>query len=76
MGRVADFGGPRAVGLDELVRTYLRASGRRRLVLPVPLPGATARAYRDGRHLSPAHAEGTTTFQDLLARGAAAGRRL
>ncbi|GAA1263838.1 hypothetical protein GCM10009609_28770 [Pseudonocardia aurantiaca] len=44
--------------------------GLRRAVLPVPLPRAAARGYRDGGNLAPEQADGPTTFAEyLLARG-------
>jgi uncharacterized protein YbjT (DUF2867 family) len=66
-GLVADLGGPHAQGMAELVRGYLRASGRRRPVLPVRLPGRAARAVRDGANLTPQHATGKRTWEEFLA---------
>lgn len=65
-GRVPDFGGPQIRTVRELADTYLRVTGRRRRVLPVRVPGAVARAYRDGGHLAPDRAEGRITFEDFL----------
>ncbi|HSV64403.1 MAG TPA: NAD(P)H-binding protein [Mycobacteriales bacterium] len=65
-GRVPDMGGPQVRAAADLARAYLRASGRRRLVLPVRLPGATFAAYRAGGHLTPDHAAGRTTFEEFL----------
>jgi uncharacterized protein YbjT (DUF2867 family) len=42
-GLVPDIAGPRVYEMAELVRGYLRASHRRRLILPVRLPGQAAR---------------------------------
>src|SRR5215216_5204126 len=42
-GLVPDLGGPRVYELAELVRGYLRATGKRRPILPVPLPARAAR---------------------------------
>ncbi|WP_025359881.1 SDR family oxidoreductase [Kutzneria albida] len=67
-GRVADMGGPRVLSLREALDAYLRATGRRRLVLPVPLPGALGRALREGGNLTPDNAVGTGTFEQYLAR--------
>lgn len=50
-GLVPDLGGPEVHRLDDLVRSYLRATGRRRLLAPVPLPGGAAKALRDGANL-------------------------
>ncbi len=38
-GEVPDMGGPQVLSFAELVRSYLRAAGRRRPVLELPLPG-------------------------------------
>lgn len=65
--RAPDLGGPEVRPMAELARTWLAATGRRRLVVPLRLPGAVARAYRSGAHLSPAHAEGRITFEGYLA---------
>jgi uncharacterized protein YbjT (DUF2867 family) len=67
VGWAPELGGPEVVPFADLARTYLRVTGRRRPVLPVRLPGAVARGYRDGGHLTPAHADGRRTFEDFLA---------
>jgi uncharacterized protein YbjT (DUF2867 family) len=66
-GWAPELGGPQVVPFTDLARTYLRATGRRRAILPVRLPGRVAGAYRDGGHLTPAHADGRRTFEDFLA---------
>jgi hypothetical protein len=53
--------------MDEIVRTYLRARGKRRLLLPVPIPGKAARAFRAGANLAPERAVGQRTWEDFLA---------
>ncbi|HEU4898373.1 MAG TPA: NAD(P)H-binding protein [Actinomycetota bacterium] len=65
-GLVPDLGGPRVYDLADLVRGYLRATGRRRPVLPVPLPGRAARAYRAGANLAPDRAAGGRTWEEFL----------
>lgn len=67
--RVADLGGPEIRSAAELARTYLRAVGRRRPVVRVPLPGRVIRDYRAGIQLTPGNAFGRVTFDDFLARG-------
>jgi uncharacterized protein YbjT (DUF2867 family) len=47
-GRVPDVGGPEVRTMAELARDYLGATGRRRKVLEVPLPGKFFRALREG----------------------------
>jgi uncharacterized protein YbjT (DUF2867 family) len=66
-GQVPDLGGPRAYTAADLLRGYLRASHRRRLIMPVWLPGQAARALRAGANLTPDHADGTRTWEDFLA---------
>jgi len=66
-GLVPDIAGPRVYGMDELVRGYLRARHRRRPLVPVRLPGAAARAVRDGANLAPGPALGHRTWEEFLA---------
>jgi uncharacterized protein YbjT (DUF2867 family) len=66
-GRVPDFAGPRVHGMDELARGYLEAAGKRRVVLPVRLPGRAAAAVRTGANLAPDRAVGIRTWEDHLA---------
>ncbi|MHC3470263.1 SDR family oxidoreductase [Streptomyces sp. 7R007] len=70
-GRVTDMGGPQVRRATELARAYLAAQGRSRKVVPLRLPGRTFRAFRDGGHLTTAHAVGKGTFEDYLAETAA-----
>ncbi|MDN3295777.1 NAD(P)H-binding protein [Streptomyces ficellus] len=65
-GRVADMGGPEVRTFPELARAYLRASGRRRPVVSVPLAGKAYRGMRAGGHLTPANAVGKVTFEEFL----------
>lgn len=66
-GLVPDIAGPRANTAAELVRAFLRATHRRRLLLPLPLPGEAARALRDGANLAPERAVGRRTWEEFLA---------
>ncbi|MCT7352407.1 NAD(P)H-binding protein [Streptomyces sp. 15-116A] len=72
-GRVDDMGGPEVRTFESLARSYLRATGRRRPVVKVPLGGAAYRAFRAGGHLAPEHAVGKGTFEDFLAARAGKG---
>jgi uncharacterized protein YbjT (DUF2867 family) len=65
-GLVPDIGGPRVYGAAELLRGYLRATKRRRSIVPVPLPGRAARAFRDGANLAPEQAVGQRTWEEFL----------
>jgi uncharacterized protein YbjT (DUF2867 family) len=66
-GLVPDIAGPKAYGMDELLRSYLRARGKRRAIVPVRVPGRAARAIRAGANLSPEQALGHRTWEDFLA---------
>ncbi|WP_433782218.1 SDR family oxidoreductase [Actinomycetospora sp. CA-101289] len=66
-GRATDLGGPEVRAMADLARTWAHATGRRRPVLPLRLPGAIARGFRDGAHLAPDHADGVGTFEQFLA---------
>jgi uncharacterized protein YbjT (DUF2867 family) len=67
-GLVPDMGGPRVYGMAELLRGYLRATRRRRLIVPIWLPGKAARAYRAGGNLAPEQAVGHRTWEEFLTR--------
>jgi uncharacterized protein YbjT (DUF2867 family) len=65
-GRVPDLAGPEVTSWAGLLADYLRASGLRRLVLPVLIPGT--RAIRNGGLLpSGEHSTGNRTWEQFLA---------
>jgi uncharacterized protein YbjT (DUF2867 family) len=67
-GLAPDLAGPREENLPDLVRRYLRATGKRRPVLRVTLPGALGQAMRDGGLLpAPGTRLATLTFDQWLA---------
>jgi uncharacterized protein YbjT (DUF2867 family) len=65
-GRARDVGGPEVRTLDDAVRAYLEITGRRRKVLPVPVPGKTARAFREGALTCPDEAYGQMRWEEFL----------
>jgi len=65
-GLVPDLGGPRTYPMIDLVRDYLRATGRHRLVVQVPVPGTAGAAYRAGANLAPDRAVGHGTWEEFL----------
>ncbi|MFF0046774.1 SDR family oxidoreductase [Streptomyces sp. NBC_01620] len=65
-GRVPEMGGPEVRELPDLARAYLRATGKRRPLMPVPLAGKAYAGYRRGGHLTPGQAVGRTTFEEFL----------
>lgn len=66
-GLVPDIGGPHVYEMTDLLRSYLRARGKHRLIMPVKLPGKAARAFRAGANLAPDRAVGHRTWEDFLA---------
>jgi uncharacterized protein YbjT (DUF2867 family) len=72
-GRVDDIGGPEVHRGEDLVKACLGALGARRPVVPLPVPGRTAAAYRAGHNLAPGHAFGSTTFAEFLRSTRAGG---
>jgi uncharacterized protein YbjT (DUF2867 family) len=66
-GLIPALGGPRAYHMADLVRGYLRASGKRRLIVGVPVMGKAAAAVRAGANLAPDRAVGHRTWEDFLA---------
>jgi uncharacterized protein YbjT (DUF2867 family) len=65
-GLVPDIAGPRVYGMADLVRGYLEATHRRRLLVPIRLPGKAARALRAGANLAPERAVGIRTWEAFL----------
>jgi hypothetical protein len=61
------MGGPRIYGAAELLRGYLRATRRRRLIVSIWLPGKAARELRAGANLAPEQAVGRRTWEEFLA---------
>ncbi|MFK4147312.1 SDR family oxidoreductase [Streptomyces sp. NPDC004065] len=74
-GRVPDMGGPEVRTFPSLARSYLKATGRRRPLLNVPLPGRAYRAFRQGHHLAPTEAVGKRTFEEFLRTRPQSSRR-
>ncbi|MGE0842192.1 SDR family oxidoreductase [Pseudonocardia sp.] len=67
VGRADDFGGPQVRDMADLGRAWLAATGTRRRVVGLRLPGAIARGFRSGAHTTPSHTDGTVTFEQFLA---------
>ena len=65
-GLVPDLAGPRVYTSADLVRAYLRYRRKRRVIVPVWLPGKAALAFRAGANLAPERAVGRRTWEDFL----------
>jgi len=57
-GLVPDIARPKVYKMDDLIRQYLQAARKHRLIMPVRTPGKAAHAYRDGANLAPDRAVG------------------
>ena len=67
-GLAADIAGPKVYPLADLTRSYLRASGKHRPMVPVRIPGKAGKAYRAGENLTLSGASvGTRTWEEFLA---------
>jgi uncharacterized protein YbjT (DUF2867 family) len=66
-GVVPEMGGPRVYGMADLLRGYLWARGKRRMIVPLWIPGKAARAFRAGANIAPERAVGHRTWEDFLA---------
>ncbi|MEU8228324.1 NAD(P)-binding oxidoreductase [Actinoplanes sp. NPDC048967] len=66
-GLVPDLAGPHIHPMADLVRGYLRATGRRRRIVAVPAVGGAYRAIRAGANLAPDRAVGLRTWEQFLA---------
>ncbi|HEU0015418.1 MAG TPA: NAD(P)H-binding protein [Longimicrobium sp.] len=71
-GRLPDFGGPEVLPLREMAGAWKAARGVRKPVLPLPLPGALASAFRAGMNTVPhGHGDrGTLRWEEWLRRPA------
>lgn len=67
-GRVPDLSGPKVYPFGELMRSYLRARGKHRLLVPVRIPGRAGKVYRAGRNLNRDSTwTGRCTWEEFLA---------
>jgi uncharacterized protein YbjT (DUF2867 family) len=75
-GLVPDLVGPKVYSMAELVRDYLNATGKRRLSLPIRVPGKAGKIYRAGGNLTLSGADvGTRTWEDYVAERTSAVRQ-
>jgi uncharacterized protein YbjT (DUF2867 family) len=69
-----EIAGPEIVPLQQLARSWLAVTGRRRLLVPLPTFGATGRALRAGALTSSEASRGTLKFARWLQEGGAPSR--
>ncbi len=63
---VPDMGGPEILDMRGIVKSWLKAKGKRRAVLSVPLPGKAVAGFAAGHNLAPDHADGRITWAQWL----------
>jgi uncharacterized protein YbjT (DUF2867 family) len=68
-GRVADLGGPEQLTVKQYARQWQAARGIRRPIWTLHLPGATMRAFREGRHMPGLPGAGRVTYREYLEMG-------
>jgi len=73
-GLAPAIAGPHIYDMSDLVRGYLRAAGKRRMIARMPIPGKAAAAIRDGANLAADRAVGRHTWEDFLAARVASTR--
>lgn len=69
-GRLPDFAGPEILRVSAAARTWAELRRVRKPVVPVPIPGAVARAFRTGANTSPDADRGRTTWREWLSKAA------
>lgn len=65
-GRLEPIGGPEVRTAGELARAFREARGKRRPIVPMPIPSKAFSAFRDGKATCPDHAVGTVTWEEWL----------
>ena len=71
VGRVVNFGGPEVLPVRDAARTWSQVTGRRTLIVPLPVLNKTGRAFRAGANTAPDGERGRITWRDWLTRRAA-----
>ena len=66
LGRAPDFGGPEVLTGWQLAAAWRARHGQPRKVLNVRLPGRAYRAFAEGLHTCPDHADGRQTWAEFV----------
>ena len=65
-GRLADFGGPEIMALGAAAEIWKEVMGVTKRILPLPLPGRIAAAFRGGMATAPGGERGNLRWRDWL----------
>ena len=66
-GMLPDFGGPEVRDFKSIAESWLKATGRKRRLINLPLPMKFSRDFASGKLLAPDHKDGKVTFEQYLA---------
>ena len=66
IGLQPDFAGPKIHNAEHLARTLMEAKGRERPILNLPVPGKSAKAFKQGVHTNADQAVGRKTWVEFL----------
>ena len=69
-GLVPDFAGPEIHTAEYLARTLMEQQGRERPMIPLPVFGRAASAFKQGIHTNPERAVGNRTWEQFLSERA------
>jgi uncharacterized protein YbjT (DUF2867 family) len=67
-GLLPDLAGPEAMTLTQAAQAWTQVRGLRKRVIPVPIPGRTAAAFRAGYNTAPDRPNGRQTWRSWLER--------
>jgi uncharacterized protein YbjT (DUF2867 family) len=66
-GRLPDLGGPTAYSTKDLAGSYLAATGKKRRVIQINVPGIVGAAFRAGANLTPNRDDSGKTWNEFVA---------
>lgn len=70
-GKVTEFAGPQRLTAPQIARIWLQVTGRRGIVVPVPIRGPVARAFRMQSNIAdPGAPRGTRTWREYVSQHA------
>lgn len=65
-GRVEDIGGPEVLEAGDMARSWAKARGQRKIILPMPAFGKIADGFKKGLNCTPDNKYGKITWQQYL----------
>lgn len=65
-GRLPDIGGPQGETMQHMAESWKRVTGSRKPIVPIPVAGKIASAFRERRHFTPNRLAESRTWDDWL----------